>query len=60
MSAIRTVGRSRSGHSGSTSTNRTVRGRISAVGRDMSKGKAPNTIGTSPDASAALASSSRG
>ena len=57
--AIRTVGSGRIGQSGSASVNRTACGRISAVGLDMSKGKAPTMIGVSRSASAACAPASR-
>ena len=48
--ATRTVGSGRIGQSGSAWVNRTACGRISAVGLDMSKGKAPTMIGVSRSA----------
>ena len=60
VAAIRTGGSGPVGQSGSASGTARDCGRISAAGRDMSKGNAPNTIGVLPDVSAARASASRG
>ena len=55
-SAIRTAGSGPVGQSGRPAVRRTARGAISAAGLSTSKGNAPNTIGASPERSAACAS----
>ncbi len=60
VSAIRALGRSRTGHPGSASVTATDCGRINAAGLEMSKGKAPKMIGALCEARAARASAIRG